>query len=439
MDKNCGIFKSRTITGGVMKVLVIGSGGREDALARKIAQSPFVDAVFCAPGNAGTAMYATNLNVPATDIARLIEAVESNGIYLTFVGPEDPLTLGIVDAFEEKDLAIFGPRKNAAILEGSKSFTKELLKKYEIPTAAYAVFTEYIAAIEYVRTQKFPLVIKADGLAAGKGVMICQDFREAENAILDMMMDRKFGDAGTCIVIEEFLDGEEASCISFIDKNGHVLMLEFSQDHKRVGDLDTGPNTGGMGAYSPAPVVTAIVESRTKEMIQRTVDAMIAEGTPFTGVLYAGLMIKDEQPKILEYNVRFGDPETQPLMMRMKSDIVPIIMAALDGNLDRWQIEWDPRPAVCITLAAHGYPESPKKGGIITGIAEAEEKGATVYFGGVRKVGDDLTVSGGRVLYPTALGDNFFEAQRLAYLAANKIECPDLFRRNDIADRALNR
>lgn len=424
-----------------MKVLIIGGGGREAALVWKIAQSQFVSAVFCAPGNAGTARYATNVNIPVTDIDGLVAFAKSENIGLTIVGPEKPLTLGIVDMFRTNGLKIFGPDKKAAILEESKPFTKELLAKYEIPTARYKLFSNYDLAISHVGSQNFPLVIKAGGLAEGKGVYICQNLKEAMQALWELMRNHKFGDAGDEVVIEEFLSGEEASCIVFVDFNRHVLMLEFSQDHKRVGDRDTGPNTGGMGAYSPAPVVTADVREKSRIIIQSTVDAMFKEGRPYTGILYAGLMIANENPKVLEYNVRLGDPETQPLMMRMKSDIVPIILAALEGTLDECEIKWDPRPAVSITMAANGYPGSYQKGFPIEGIDDAEKTGAVVFQAGTALDENYQLISvGGRVVYPTALGETFLEAQHNAYRAVLWIESGgNLFCRKDIAHRAIDR
>jgi phosphoribosylamine--glycine ligase len=426
-----------------MKVLVVGSGGREAALVWKIAQSPIVEKVYCAPGNAGTSSYAINLPIAETDIVGLIKAVEQEEIFLTVVGPELPLTMGIVDAFEDRGLIIFGPRKNAAVLEGSKVFAKKLFKKYDLPTAEDEQFTDAELALQYVRKRNFPLVIKADGLAAGKGVVICADEAEAERTIQEMMVLRTFGDAGNQIVVEEFLEGEEASAIALIDKNGHILILEFSQDHKRVGDGDTGLNTGGMGAYSPAPVVTPDVKVKVEEIIRRTVAAMAQEGRPFVGVLYAGLMIKDGEPKLLEYNVRFGDPETQPLMLRMVSDIVPILLACLRGCLDEIAIEWDLRPAVCVALAAFGYPESPRKGAriwIASVPGTENSRDAVIFHGGTaRNEKGELVVAGGRVLYGAALGETFLEAQQNAYRQIARVQCNELFCRKDIAHRAIKR
>lgn len=426
-----------------MKVLVIGSGGREDALVKKIFESPLVDRIFCTPGNAGTAQYSTNVNVFANDIAGLVAFAKKENIDLTIVGPEDPLVSGIVDEFEKNGLAIFGPDSKAALLEGSKLFTKDLLKKYNIPTAGYKSFTSSILAAEYVQNKTFPIVIKADGLAAGKGVYICKNLNEAIRAIQELMLDRKFGDAGDCIIIEEFLEGEEASYISLVDYKRHVLPLASSQDHKPVGDGDTGSNTGGMGAYSPAPVVAKEVERKIlDDIIYPTVRAMEAEGCPFTGFLYAGLMIDDAgNPKVLEFNVRMGDPETQPLMMRMKSDLVPILLAALDGRLDKCEIEWDPRPAVCVVMAAKGYPESYPKKFPLKGISEAERSGAVVHHAGTGRDDDGNLISiGGRVLGVTALGDNFLKAQQKAYRAVDKIKSDgNLFWRTDIAHRAIDR
>ncbi len=425
-----------------MKVLIVGNGGREAALVRKIFESPLVKKVFCAPGNAGTSAYATNVKIPVNDIPGLLEFAKQECIDLTIVGPEDPLTMGIVDVFKENGLAIFGPSKGAAILEGSKLFTKALLEKYDIPTAGYKRFYDPTSAEKYVVDQDFPVVIKANGLAAGKGVFICENLADAISAIQEIMVARKFGDAGECIIIEEFLRGEEASYIVLVDENGHVLPLASSQDHKRVGNDDTGLNTGGMGAYSPAPVVTAEIERRVlNEIIYPTVDAMIKEGRPFTGFLYAGLMIdRDGNPKVLEFNVRMGDPETQPLMMRMKSDLVPILLAALKGELDKCQIDWDPRKAVCVVMAANGYPGSYRKSLYIEGIDEVEQAGAKVYHAGTAlNEQGELVSSGGRVLGVTALGETFVEAQHAAYQAVSGIRHDGLFYRDDIANHAIKK
>lgn len=425
-----------------MKVLVIGGGGREDALGRKIEQSPLVSEVFCAPGNAGTIQYADGVYISLDNLDELADWAVEMGIGLTVVGPEEPLTRGIVDVFQGRGLKIFGPTMMATRLEGSKLFTKELLVRAGIPTAKYAAFTDVDPAKEYVKKQPFPLVIKANGLAAGKGVYICQDCESAISAIQEVMVDRKFGLAGEGIIVEEFLDGEEASYIVMVDHNGNVRPLASSQDHKRVGDGDSGLNTGGMGAYSPAPVVTAEIETRVLDKIIRpTIAAMQAKGCPFVGFLYAGLMIDGEgNSKVLEYNVRLGDPETQPILMRMKSDIVPLILMALEGRLDECRIEWDPRPAVCVVLAAKGYPGAYQKGHLITGIEAAEATGAVVYHAGTDfNASDQLVSSGGRVLGVTASGETFAIAQRNAYLAVGKIGSPGLFCRGDIAYRAIER
>lgn len=425
-----------------MKVLVIGSGGREHALALKISESPLVSQVYCAPGNAGTCKFAINVPIHANDIPNLGRFAKRERIDLTVVGPEKPLTDGIVDMFEFNDLKIFGPNMLAAALEGSKVLMKELLREYGIPTAKFKYFYNPDLAYEYAKEQSFPLVIKADGLAAGKGVYICENLNESFKAIQEIMVERKFEDAGNRIVIEEFLKGEEASCMYFVDKNMHILSLPSSQDHKRVGNSDTGPNTGGMGAYSPAPVITDAVEKKIlKDIIYPTVKAMAAEGRPYTGALYAGLMIDAGNPKVLEFNARLGDPETQPLMMRMKSDIVPILLAALDGKLNECEIKWDERPAVCVVMAAKGYPESYEKGFPIEGIFNEEKIGARVYHAGtVLDEAGKLVSSGGRVLGVTALGETFIEAQQSAYYAVGKIESDgNLFYRGDIANRAIYR
>lgn len=426
-----------------MKVLIIGGGGREASLARKVSESLLVEQVFCAPGNAGTSEFATNVPIAANNITELCAFAKQERIDLAIVGPEEPLVLRIVNEFERAGLKIFGPRANAAILEGSKVFMKHLLRNYGIPTARYAVFTDSGAAIEYARTQDFPLVVKADGLAAGKGVVPCANLAEAKRVIREMLDDRKFGDAGERIIIEEFLTGEEASYMVIVDRDGYVLPLATSQDHKRVGDGDQGLNTGGMGAYSPAPVVTPEVEERIlRDIIHPTVRAMIEWERPFTGFLYAGLMIDAEgNPRVLEYNVRMGDPETQPISARLKSDLVPILLAALDGTLDQYGLEWDPRPAVCVVMAAEGYPGPYAKGFPIDGIAEAEQTGARVDHAGTAfNESGELVSNGGRVLGVTALGDTFLKAQQAAYRAIRYITSHGtLFYRTDIAHRAIDR
>ncbi|RBP33322.1 phosphoribosylamine--glycine ligase [Marinobacter pelagius] len=425
-----------------MNILVIGSGGREHALAWKAAQSPDADKIFVAPGNAGTAREPglENIDIDVMDLEGLANFAADNNVGLTIVGPEAPLVAGVVDQFEARGLRIFGPSAGAAQLEGSKAFTKDFLARQQIPTAAYANFTDVDEALAYVREQGAPIVVKADGLAAGKGVIVAMTLEEAEDAIRDMLAGNAFGDAGSRVVIEEFLEGEEASFIVMVDGE-HVLPMATSQDHKRVGDGDTGPNTGGMGAYSPAPVVTADVHQRIMdEVIYPTVKGMAAEGYPYKGFLYAGLMIdNDGAPKVIEFNCRFGDPETQPIMLRMKSDLVELCQAAVDGKLDQCKSEWDDRASVGIVLAAGGYPGSYNKGDVISGLPETEVEGEKVFHAGTRLDGDQVVTSGGRVLCATALGNSVTEAQKRAYELAGKIQWDGVFYRKDIAYRAIAR
>ena len=424
-----------------MNVLVIGSGGREHALGWKVAQNPNVTKVFVAPGNAGTALEPKleNVTIAVEDIAGLVAFAKDNAIELTIVGPEVPLVIGVVDAFREANLPIFGPTKGAAQLEGSKAFTKDFLARHDIPTAAYANFTEIEPALAYVREQGAPIVVKADGLAAGKGVIVAMTLEEAEDAIKDMLAGNAFGDAGSRVVIEEFLDGEEASFIVMVDGK-NVLPMATSQDHKRVGDKDTGPNTGGMGAYSPAPVVTPEIHNRImEEVIYPTVCGMEAEGHPYTGFLYAGLMIDSEgTPKVIEYNCRFGDPETQPIMMRMQSDLVELCQAALEGKLDQVESKWDPRASIGIVLAAGGYPGDYNKGDIIT-LPTAEVEGQKIFHAGTSEKEGNVVTNGGRVLCATALGNTVSEAQQRAYELAKQVSWNGMFYRNDIGYRAIAR
>lgn len=425
-----------------MNILVIGAGGREHALAWKAAQSPAADRVFVAPGNAGTAGEPglENINIDAMDLNGLAEFAAANNVGLTIVGPEAPLVAGIVDLFEERGLPVFGPSAEAAQLEGSKAFTKDFLERHKIPTAAYANFTDVDQALDYVRKQGAPIVVKADGLAAGKGVIVAMTLDEAEQAIRDMLAGNTFGDAGSRVVIEEFLEGEEASFIVMVDGK-HVLPMATSQDHKRVGDGDTGPNTGGMGAYSPAPVVTPDIHQRIMdEVIHPTVRGMTAEGHPYRGFLYAGLMIdKSGTPRVIEFNCRFGDPETQPILLRMKSDLVELCGAAIDGRLDQCHSEWDERASVGIVLAAGGYPGSYNKGDGISGLPETEVAGEKVFHAGTRLNGDQVVTNGGRVLCATALGATVTEAQQRAYKLARGIQWQGVFYRSDIAFRAIAR
>jgi len=429
-----------------MNVLVIGSGGREHALAWKAAQSSKVETVFVAPGNAGTAIEPRleNVAIGVDNFEALADFAESNHVGLTIVGPEQPLVDGIVDYFTARQLPIFGPSSGAAQLEGSKSFTKDFLARHQIPTAAYATFTEVDAALAYLRKVGAPIVVKADGLAAGKGVIVAMDLQEAEAAVRDMLAGNAFGEAGHRVVIEEYLDGEEASFIVMAD-GVNVLPMATSQDHKRVGVGDTGPNTGGMGAYSPAPVVDDTIYQRIMdEVIYPTVKGMADEGNSYTGFLYAGLMIMaDGTPRVIEYNCRFGDPETQPIMLRLQSDLVDHCLAALEGNLNAQQTVWDSRPSVGVVLAAGGYPGSYRKGVPISGLpkpnsteSEVSEK---VFHAGTAQVKDDICTNGGRVLCVTALGDNVLDAQQQAYQLASSISWDKMFYRDDIAWRAILR
>ncbi len=426
-----------------MKVLVIGNGGREHALAWKATQSPLVQTVFVAPGNAGTALEPTlhNVNISATDIPALLDFAKSEDIGLTIVGPEAPLVKGVVDAFRAAGMTIFGPTQGAAQLEGSKAFTKDFLARHQIPTAEYQNFTDVEPALAYIREKGAPIVIKADGLAAGKGVIVAMTLQEAEDAAQDMLAGNAFGDAGHRIVVEEFLDGEEASFIVMVDGE-HVLPMATSQDHKRVGDGDTGPNTGGMGAYSPAPVVTDEVHRRTMErVIWPTVKGMAAEGNTYIGFLYAGLMIdKQGNPKVIEFNCRFGDPETQPIMLRMQSDLVELCLAACEGKLDKHQSKWDPRPALGVVMAAGGYPAEYRTGDVIHGLPLEEVANGKVFHAGTQlDQQQQVVTTGGRVLCVTALGADVAEAQARAYQLMEDIHWQDCFCRRDIGYRAIAR
>jgi phosphoribosylamine--glycine ligase len=425
-----------------MKVLIIGGGGREHALAWKIAQSQEVTTVYVAPGNAGTAMEdkLQNINIAAEDNEALLSFALENGVNLTVVGPEAPLVGGVVDLFESKGLKIFGPSQAASQLEGSKAFTKDFLARHNIPTAEYQNFTDIDPAIAYVHEKGAPIVVKADGLAAGKGVIVAMTIAEAEAAIRDMLADNRFGEAGSRVVIEEFLDGEEASFIVMVDGK-NILPFATSQDHKRVGNGDTGPNTGGMGAYSPAPVVTPDIHQRVlNEVIRPTVEGMASEGMPYKGFLYAGLMIMaDGTPKVIEYNCRFGDPETQPIMMRLQSNLAQLCLTAIDGDLDTANIEFDQRAAVGVVLAAGGYPDSYRKGDAISGLTVNTQNDRKVFHAGTTLSGNEVTTNGGRVLCATALGNNVSDAQKNAYELVNQISWQDMFYRDDIAYRAIAR
>ncbi len=425
-----------------MNVLIIGSGGREHALAWKVAQSTRVETVFVAPGNAGTAgeTGVENISIDIMDFAGLADFAESNGVELTIVGPEAPLVEGVVDYFEGRDLRCFGPRRGAAQLEGSKAFTKDFLARHNIPTGTYGNFTELEPALAYLRAQGAPIVVKADGLAAGKGVIVAESLAEAEAAVTDMLSGNAFGEAGCRVVIEEFLAGEEASFIVMVDGN-NVLPMATSQDHKRIGEGDTGPNTGGMGAYSPAPVVDAAVFDRIMmDVILPTVRGMAAEGNDYTGFLYAGLMISPAgEPRVIEYNCRFGDPETQPIMVRLQSDLVALCDAALAGTLDRARADWDPRCAIGVVLAAGGYPGSYRKGTPIHGLDAAQADNITVFHAGTASEAGQVVTSGGRVLCVTALGENIAAAQRDCYQAVDRINWDGMTLRRDIGWRAIAR
>lgn len=425
-----------------MNVLIIGSGGREHALAWKVAQSPQVEKVYVAPGNAGTALEhkVENIAIDVMAFELLANFVEQHQVGLTIVGPEAPLVGGIVNYFAERKLACFGPSKGAAQLEGSKAFTKDFLARHHIPTADYQNFTDLDAALAYLRKKGAPIVVKADGLAAGKGVIVAETLEEAENAVRDMLSGNAFGEAGCRVVIEEFLDGEEASFIVMVDGK-HVLPMATSQDHKRIGDGDTGLNTGGMGAYSPAPVVTDAVHARVmREVIEPTVRGMAAEGNSYTGFLYAGLMVMpDGTPKVIEYNCRFGDPETQPILMRLQSDMVGLCQSALRGELQRETAQWDPRPAVGVVMAAGGYPGDYAKGDGIEGLPTQSESDRKVFHAGSRLENGQVLTNGGRVVCVTALGETVSSAQQRAYETVKAIHWHRVYYRRDIGWRAIER
>jgi phosphoribosylamine--glycine ligase len=422
-----------------MKVLVVGSGGREHALAWKLAQSPRVQLVYVAPGNGGTARDERLRNVPITDLAALADFVVKEGIAFTLVGPEAPLAAGIVNLFRSRGLKVFGPTQEAAQLESSKDFAKAFMKRHGIPTAEYETFTDAAAAHAYLDRKGAPIVVKADGLAAGKGVVVAQTLEEAHQAVDAMLAGNSLGEAGARVVIEEFLSGEEASFIVMVDGK-HVLALASSQDHKRLLDDDQGPNTGGMGAYSPAPIVTPQLHARVmREIIQPTVRGMEKEGIRYTGFLYAGLMIDAQgNPKTLEFNCRMGDPETQPIMARLKGDFSKVVEQAIAGELDSVELSWDRRTALGVVLAAHGYPDAPRKGDLISGIP-AENETAVTFHAGTTLVDDRLTTSGGRVLCVVGLSDSVRGAQSAAYETINRIEFDGMQYRRDIGHRALNR
>lgn len=420
-----------------MRVLVIGSGGREHALVWKISQSPKVDKIYCAPGNAGIGQLAECVAIKADDLDGLLDFALQNQIDLTVVGPEVPLTMGIADKFQEKGLKIFGPSGKAAEIEGSKTFAKDLMARYGIPTAKYGAFTDATEAKAFLNQIGLPCVVKADGLAAGKGVLICETKAEAEAAVDDILVDNKFGSAGSRVVVEEFLTGQEVSMLAFTDGKTVVPMVS-SQDHKRIWDGDKGLNTGGMGAYSPAPVYTDDVHAIVvPQVLEATVAAMNAEGRPFAGILYAGLMLTADGPKVLEFNARFGDPETQAVLPRLKSDLVDIFLAIIDGRLDEMQIEWYDEAAVCVVIASGGYPESSDKGRVITGLDEAAATGAIVFHAGTKETDGNIVTNGGRVLGISALGKDIAEAIANAYKGVEKIKFENMQYRTDIGKKAF--
>jgi phosphoribosylamine--glycine ligase len=423
-----------------MKVLVVGGGGREHALVWKIAQSPMVDKIYCAPGNPGTAAAAENVALAVDDIDGLCDFAKKNQIDLTVVGPELPLTLGMVDRFKAEGLAVFGPSKAAAQLEGSKGFSKDLMAKYNIVTAAYASFSDRDAAVEYIRAQGAPIVVKVDGLAAGKGVILAQTEQQAIDAVDDILVRKTFGDAGDAVVVEEFLTGEEASFFAFTDGK-NILPLASAQDHKQIFNGDKGPNTGGMGAYSPAPVVTgSLYERIVAEVVQPTIDGMAAEGCPYCGILFIGLMIENDDFKVLEFNARFGDPEAQPLLSRMKSDVVPVLLDCARGELTTKALEWYDRASVCVVMAAGGYPADYAKGDVISGIDDADAiDGVRVFHAGTAEVDGKIVTAGGRVLGVTGWGDDVASAIDKAYEGTQKISWNGAQFRTDIGQKALSR
>lgn len=416
-----------------MKVLIVGSGGREHAIAWSVAKSPKVTKIYCAPGNAGIAEYAECVNIGAMEFDKLVAFAKENEIDLTIIGMDDPLVGGVVDAFEAEGLRVFGPRKNAAILEGSKAFSKDLMKKYNIPTAAYENFDDPQKALEYLETAKFPIVLKADGLALGKGVLICNTLEEAKAGVQEIMLDKKFGDSGNTMVIEEFMTGREVSVLSFVDGKT-IKTMTSAQDHKRAGDGDTGLNTGGMGTFSPSPFYTKEVEDFcNKYVYQATVDAMAAEGRPFTGIIFFGLMLTADGPKVLEYNARFGDPEAQVVLPRMKNDIIEVIEACLEGKLDEVDLQFEDNAAVCVVLASEGYPVKYEKGIPISGFENFKDKdGYYCFHAGTKFDGDQIVTNGGRVLGVTAKGSDLKEARKNAYAATEWISFSNKYMRHDI-------
>ena len=416
-----------------MKVLIVGSGGREHAIAWSVAKSPKVDKIYCAPGNAGIAEFAECVNIKAMEFDKLVAFAKENAIDLTIIGLDDPLVGGVVDAFESEGLRVFGPRKNAAIIEGSKAFSKDLMKKYKIPTAAYENFTDPDEAIKYLETAKMPIVLKADGLALGKGVLICNTLEEAKEGVKTLMLDKQFGDAGNEIVIEEFMTGREVSVLAFCDGKT-IKCMTSAQDHKRAKDGDQGLNTGGMGTFSPSPFYNDEVEAFCEKYVyQSTIDAMASEGRPFTGILFTGLMITEDGPKVLEYNARFGDPEAQVVLPRMKNDIIDVMEACIDGKLSDVELEFEDNAAVCVVLASDGYPEKYDKGFEIKGLDTFKDKdGYYVFHAGTKFDGDKIVTNGGRVLGVVAKGENLKAARANAYKATEWIDFVNKYKRNDI-------
>ena len=416
-----------------MKVLIVGSGGREHAIAWSVAKSPKVDKIYCAPGNAGIAEFAECVNIKAMEFDKLVAFAKENAIDLTIIGMDDPLVGGVVDAFESEGLRVFGPRKNAAIIEGSKAFSKDLMKKYKIPTAAYENFTDPDEAIKYLETAKMPIVLKADGLALGKGVLICNTLEEAKEGVKTLMLDKQFGDAGNEIVIEEFMTGREVSVLAFCDGKT-IKCMTSAQDHKRAKDGDQGLNTGGMGTFSPSPFYNDEVEAFCEKYVyQSTIDAMASEGRPFTGILFTGLMITEDGPKVLEYNARFGDPEAQVVLPRMKNDIIDVMEACIERKLSDVELEFEDNAAVCVVLASDGYPEKYDKGFEIKGLDTFKDKdGYYVFHAGTKFDGDKIVTNGGRVLGVVAKGENLKAARANAYKATEWIDFANKYKRNDI-------
>ena len=416
-----------------MKVLIVGSGGREHAIAWSVAKSPKVDKIYCAPGNAGIAEFAECVNIKAMEFDKLVAFAKENAIDLTIIGMDDPLVGGVVDAFESEGLRVFGPRKNAAIIEGSKAFSKDLMKKYKIPTAAYENFTDPDEAIKYLETAKMPIVLKADGLALGKGVLICNTLEEAKEGVKTLMLDKQFGDAGNEIVIEEFMTGREVSVLAFCDGKT-IKCMTSAQDHKRAKDGDQGLNTGGMGTFSPSPFYNDEVEAFCEKYVyQSTIDAMASEGRPFTGILFTGLMITEDGPKVLEYNARFGDPEAQVVLPRMKNDIIDVVEACIDGTLDQIDLQFEDNAAVCVVLASDGYPVKYDKGLPISGLEKFDRhEGYYCFHAGTKFNGDQIVTNGGRVLGVTAKGKDLKEARANAYAATEWVKFDNKYMRHDI-------